>query len=179
MLRKAVTVIGAATLLLMMTYTVLNVIIRSTVGTPLPAAIELTTRWWMVPMVFSGWVIAHLAREHIIVDFVVDNAGSRVRTVMAAVNGILLILFLALVTYAGLQGALENQARSEYGVDTGWPIWVTRYLVPGFAVLFIGYILHDGWRWIANHRGGGTAVTAQQSSGQQTPAEQTGAGHDS
>lgn len=153
MLRNAITLIGAAALLLMMLYTVLNVIIRATVGAPLPAAIELTTRWWMIPLVFSGWVLAHLVREHIIVDFVVDGAGRRVRIIMAVVNGVLLALFLGLVAYAGVQGALENQARGEYGIDTGWPVWATRYVIPVFAVVFIGYLLHDAWRWIAGRRG--------------------------
>lgn len=152
MLRRIITVIGAAALLLMMLYTVLNVVVRATVGTPLPAAIELTTRWWMIPLVFSGWVLAHLAREHIVVDFVVDGAGRRVRTVMAFINGALLTLFLGLVAYAGFLGALENQARSEYGIDTGWPVWATRYVIPVFALVFIGYLLHDGLRWIRSRR---------------------------
>lgn len=152
MLRTAITLIGAAALLLMMFYTVLNVIVRATVGTPLPAAIELTTRWWMIPLVFAGWILAHHVREHIIVDFVVDGAGSRVRTAMAVINGLLLILFLALIAYAGLLGAMENQARSEYGIDTGWPVWLTRYVIPAFAVIFIGYLLHDAVRWLARRR---------------------------
>lgn len=188
MLRNAITLIGAAALLLMMLYTVLNVIIRATVGTPLPAAIELTTRWWMIPLVFSGWVLAHLVREHIIVDFVVDGAGSRVRTIMAVVNGALLALFLGLVAYAGVQGALENQARGEYGIDTGWPVWATRYVIPVFAVMFIGYLLQDAWRWIAARRADGVEVAesvetghAPESGGarETQTAHQTGVGHDS
>lgn len=178
-MKKAVTFLGAAALLLMMTYTVANVIVRSVTGVPLPAAVELTTRWWMVPMVFAGWVIAHWAREHIIVDFVVDGARPRVRAVMAVVNAVILIFFLALLAYAGFAGALENQARGEYGIDTGWPVWITRYAVPFFALVFIGYVLSDGWRALT-HRGRTAAAHDSTSSDvlAEGTAVETGATHD-
>lgn len=176
-MKNAVTVIGGAALLLMMVYTVANVVVRTITGVPLPSAVELTTRWWMVPLVFAGWVIAHWAREHIIVEFVVDSARPRVRAVMTGINACLLVLFLALIAYAGFAGAFENQARGEYGIDTGWQVWITRYAVPLFAVVFIGSVIADGWQALARRRtttgdgeqpgsrGGGTA-----------PA--TGAAHD-
>lgn len=177
MIRKAITGIGAAALLLMMLYTVLNVIVRSTTGTPLPAAVELITRWWMVPLVFCGWILAHLVREHIIVDFVVDGAGRRAQPIMAFINAVLLILFLGLVSYAGFLGALENQTRNEYGIDTGWPVWITRYAVPALTVVFIGYVVHDGWAWLSRRKKGTDQPDEETEAVVASNAPTTGDGH--
>ena len=177
MIRKAITGIGAAALLLMMFYTVLNVIVRSTTGTPLPAAVELITRWWMVPLVFCGWILAQLVREHIIVDFVVDGAGPRVQAIMAFVNSVLLIVFLGLVAYAGFLGALENQSRNEYGIDTGWPVWITRYAVPALTAVLIGYIVHDGWAWLSGRKKGTDQLDEETEAVVASDAPMTGDSH--
>lgn len=138
--------VAVLTLWAIMLYTVGNVVSRMVGAGPLPAVIELITRWWMVPLVFAGWALAHLGNEHIRVEFISDIANSAVRTALYWVNHALLLLFLALVTFGGWLGAQQNRLRGEYGIDTGAPVWVTRYAVPILTALFILLIIADVWK---------------------------------
>lgn len=138
-----VQVICVIALFAMMLYTVGNVLARVTAGTPLPAVIELITRWWMVPMVFGGWLLAQLNREHIVVDFVVERARGVVGLAYRFLNHVLLLLFLGIVGVGGWIGAQENRIRGEYGIDTGAPVWITRYAVPIMVAVLFGYIVYE------------------------------------
>lgn len=140
--RWLVLVISVFVLFAMMFYTVANVVSRVAAGTPLPAVIELVTRWWMVPLVFGGWLIAHLADEHIRVEFITERATGLVASLSQLLTRLLLLLFLGIVAYGGWVGATQNRLRSEHGIDTHAPVWITRYAVPlmvGAFILFVVY----------------------------------------
>ena len=142
-IRLVVEVICGLLLFAIMLYTVGNVISRTIVGTPLPAVIELITRWWMVPLVFGGWLVAHLAGEHIRVDFIVEKTSGIVTPFYQVANKVLLAVFLVLVTYGGWIGATENRLRAEHGIDTNAPVWTTRYAVPVMAALFFAFLVYE------------------------------------
>lgn len=145
-LKGALQTVAVLSLWAIMMYTVGNVVSRVLGGGPLPAVIELITRWWMVPLVFAGWALAHLGNEHIRVEFVSGLANTAVRESLYWINNVLLVLFLALVTYGSWFGAQQNRLRGEYGIDTGAPVWTTRYAIPILTALFIVLILADMWR---------------------------------
>lgn len=138
-----VTVSSVIVLFAIMLYTVANVINRTIVGTPLPAVIELITRWWMVPLVFGGWLIAHLADEHIRVDFIAERATGIVAPLHQLLNKLLLLAFLALIAVGGWIGATENRLRDEHGIDTGAPIWISRYAVPLMTAALILFVVYE------------------------------------
>lgn len=140
--RLLVQVISVIVLFAMMFYTVANVVSRVAAGTPLPAVIELITRWWMVPLVFGGWLIAHVANEHIRVEFITERSTGMVASMNQLLNKLLLLLFLGIVAYGGWVGATQNRLREEHGIDTQAPVWITRYAVPlmtGAFILFVAY----------------------------------------
>lgn len=145
-LTGAMQAVGVLSLWAIMLYTVGNVASRLMGAGPLPAVIELITRWWMVPLVFAGWTLAHLANEHIRVEFVSGLANTAVRETLYWVNQILLVLFLVLLTYGSWMGAQQNRLRGEYGIDTGAAVWTTRYAVPILAALFVVLVLADVWK---------------------------------
>lgn len=142
-IRRVVELVCVIALFAIMIYTVANVLARILVGPPLPAAIELITRWWMIPLVFGAWLLAYVAKEHIHVDFVVEGTRSGIRFAYELINRLLLLLFLGLIIYGGWVGATENRIRGEYGIDTGWPVWTTRYFVPILVALLFGYIAFE------------------------------------
>lgn len=140
---QLVMVSSVIVLFAIMFYTVANVINRTIVGTPLPAVIELITRWWMVPLVFGGWLIAHLADEHIRVDFIAERASGVVAPLHQLLNKLLLLAFLTIVAYGGWVGATENRLRQEHGIDTGAPIWISRYAVPVMTAALIIVVAYE------------------------------------
>ncbi|HHX47905.1 MAG TPA: TRAP transporter small permease [Brevibacterium sp.] len=141
--RLLVEISSAIILFAIMLYTVANVISRVVAGTPLPAVIELITRWWLVPLVFGGWLIAHLADEHIRVDFIIERADGVVDLLYRFLNKGLLLLFLGIIAYGGWIGATENRMRQEHGIDTGAPVWITRYAIPILTALFLGVVVYE------------------------------------
>lgn len=145
-LKTTLQTVAVLALWAIMLYTVGNVVSRMVGAGPLPAVIELITRWWMVPLVFAGWALAHLGNEHIRVEFISDIATTSVRTTLYWANNALLILFLALVAAGGWLGAQQNRLRGEYGIDTGAPVWVSRYAVPILTALFVLLIIIDVWK---------------------------------
>lgn len=151
---KAVLTIGLQTVAILslwaiMLYTVGNVVSRLAGFGPLPGAIELVTRWWMVPLVFAGWALAHLGNEHIRVEFISDLSNRTIRNALYWINNALLLLFLSLLTVGSFLGAQQNRLRGEYGIDTGAPVWITRYAVPILAAIFIVLIVADIWKKLA------------------------------
>lgn len=145
-----VTVSCVIVLFAIMFYTVANVINRIVVGTPLPAVIELITRWWMVPLVFGGWLIAHLANEHIRVEFISERTTGIFAPIHQLLNRVLLLVFLGIIAYGGWVSATENRLRNEHGIDTGAPIWITRYAIPLMTAAFIIFVVYEttklAWR---------------------------------
>lgn len=160
-----VTVSCVIVLFAIMIYTVANVVNRIVVGTPLPAVIELITRWWMVPLVFGGWLIAHLANEHIRVEFISERTTGVFASIHQLLIRVLLLVFLGIIAYGGWVGATENRLRSEHGIDTGAPIWITRYAVPLMTAAFIIFVVYEttklAWR---TFRRTGDALQAQSAS---------------
>lgn len=142
-IRCLVTGSSVIVLFAIMLYTVANVINRTVVGTPLPAVIELITRWWMVPLVFGGWLIAHHADEHIRVDFIAERATGIFAPLYQLLNRVLLLLFLTIIAYGGWIGATENRLRNEHGIDTGAPIWLSRYAIPIMTAAFIAFVAYE------------------------------------
>lgn len=141
--RLLVQIVSVIVLFAMMFYTVANVISRVASGTPLPAVIELITRWWMVPLVFGGWLIAHVAHEHIRVEFITERSTGAVASMNQLLNKLLLLLFLAIIAYGGWVGATQNRLRNEHGIDTQAPVWITRYAVPLMTAAFILFVAYE------------------------------------
>lgn len=142
-------------------YTVANVVWRTIVGVPLPATIELVTRWWMVPLVFVGFIVAQLRKEHVRVDFVGDHINLKARPGYEVAVRILLILFLLLVAKAGWDNAVLNMQRDEVGIDTQWPVWTTRFAVPILVVVFVAYLIGEAVAIAARWRPTATEATTE------------------
>lgn len=146
--RLVVQVVSVIVLFAMMLYTVANVVSRVAVGTPLPAVIELITRWWMVPLVFGGWLIAHVAKEHIRVEFITERSTGLVASMNQLLNKLLLLLFLGIIAYGGWVGATQNRLRDEHGIDTQAPVWITRYAVPLMTAAFILFVAYETAKFV-------------------------------
>lgn len=135
--------VGMAALIAMVGYVIANVTLRFTVGDTLPAVTEVVTRWLLVPLATLGWVVAAQRREHIDVRLLIDGATSGVRRWTEMVNYALTIAFTASIGYFGWRGAVGAMRINEYGVDSGLPVWVTRFTIPLASALLIWALLRQ------------------------------------
>lgn len=159
--RVTLEAIGGLAIGAILFYTVANVAWRTIVGVPLPATIELVTRWWMVPLVFVGFIVAQIRKEHVRVDFVGDHINPKARPSYEIAVRILLILFLILVAKAGWDNAVLNMQRNEVGIDTHWPVWTTRFVVPVLVVVFMAYLIGEAVAIAARWRRPATEATKE------------------
>ena len=133
--------LGAAALFALMAMTFADVVLRSALDAPLPAATELT-RILMAVIVFSGVPIISARNQHIAVDLLDSIFPARFRTLR---DGLLSIACGALLYWPALRvGALAERAR-DYGdvteflaIPTFYPAWFIAGAVWLTAALMIG-----------------------------------------
>jgi len=132
--------------------TVLSIIGRSMLRTPVPGDVELTQLGiaWAISLCLP-WCQLH--GGNIIVDFFTQRAGARARRAMDAAGCVLLALMAALLAWRTAAGALAVHGAGETSMILGMPgWWVYAGLAPGLAlsgaIALVQAMLHASGRGV-------------------------------
>jgi TRAP-type C4-dicarboxylate transport system permease small subunit len=127
-LARAFAFTGGAVLVGMTGMSVVSIVGRTVLGSPVPGDFELV-------QVGSAAAIAaflpycQLRRGNIIVDFFTVRAGARVQGTLDALGALLYAGAMALLAWRAVAGMLAVKAAGEVTMIVGFPIWV------GYAVI--------------------------------------------
>jgi TRAP-type C4-dicarboxylate transport system permease small subunit len=127
-LARAFAFTGGAVLVGMTGMSVVSIVGRTVLGSPVPGDFELV-------QVGSAAAIAaflpycQLRRGNIIVDFFTVRAGTRVQGTLDALGALLYAGVMALLAWRAVAGMLAVKAAGEVTMIVGFPIWV------GYAVI--------------------------------------------
>lgn len=142
--------LGALVLFTMMILTVVDVVGRYFLNSPVPGSAE-ATELLLAVAVFAGIPIAALRGEHIRIDILEHFFGERVRAVQALIGGMLAALVMALVAWRLWLRAQELAGYDERSSHLGFPMaWLAGFLAFSALLAVVGFAVH-AWR---SRRGG-------------------------
>src|SRR3990170_5864635 len=139
---RALSIVAATALLVMMMHVVLHALARFLLNAPISGTNEMVQFWYLPVVALLGIPAAQLQREHITVTLLVDWV-SRVPAIAFRLFSAALCLLVSIgFAWFGFDEALQNtRVRSTAGFTDviTWPVY---YLVPlVFAVLAILYLI--------------------------------------
>lgn len=133
-LARAFALAGGALLVVITGMSVVSIVGRAVLGTPVPGDFELV-------QVGCGAGIAmflpycQLRRGNIIVDFFTVRAPARVQAALDAVGALALAAVMALLAWRTTAGMLTVKAAGEVSMIVGFPIWIGyAAIVPSLAL---------------------------------------------
>lgn len=102
---KVIAMIGMGIMVVMMMFTVMDVVMRYFAHHPIPGTTELT-EYMMVCVVFSAGVWCAIKRRHVKVDLVVSRFSPRIQAIFDSVTLFLGFAVCALITWQSLVESL-------------------------------------------------------------------------
>jgi TRAP-type C4-dicarboxylate transport system, small permease component len=144
----ALAVLGAIACIVMSAQVFVDVLTRTIARAPLPGTLDFVTYIWMPVLVFSGFALAELRREHITMDLVTQGLRGRAASVARIVAGAISIVVMAILLVFSVQAALDSVALQQATFGTVhvavWPIKL--FMVVGLALMLlqmIANVVHD------------------------------------
>ncbi len=133
--------VGGFVVVVLMFMEALDALGRKTFGA-LPGALEFSEAL-MVPAVFLPLMFVQLKREHVFVGVVTLGFPLRVQAFMDGAAALVGALIFVLLTWLGVQKALDATAVWEYRVAIiSVPIWPFRWMIPlGTGLLVLQLVL--------------------------------------
>ena len=133
--------LSGALLIGLMVLTVVNILGRWLFATPLPGTVELT-EIGMVAIVFTGLAYAQVREDHIRVDLLYEQLGTRGRRVLGLFAALVSFATVAVVTwrlwvYAG-QLQASGRTTSALRIPLSWVAWIA---VAGGVVYAVGVMV--------------------------------------
>lgn len=138
-LSRAMGVIAALAIVILMAAIVTDVVTRYLTGSSMPAMVELSESA-LVVSIFFGLAWAGASGAHVSVTLVTDRISASVNRVLSIAVWTLTSLFVMWLTYATYGRAMNATERGETRMGiVEWPMWPLRWvIVAGFlALLFI------------------------------------------
>ncbi|GAA4283048.1 hypothetical protein GCM10022261_05790 [Brevibacterium daeguense] len=141
-LDKALSIVTAIALILMMLHIVLHAVMRFSFNAPIYGTNEIVAYWWLPIVALLGIPAAQLQKEQITVTLAVDRMNHKTASIFkifAAVLGVLVSLGFA---WFGFEEAMDNMAMGSTAGVTDITTWPVYFLVPVvFVLLAILYFL--------------------------------------
>ena len=139
-LSRVLNLVGAGVLVIMMTLTVVNVLVRpvfrSILGVP-----ELVSYGFVVVVCF-GLAYTAIIRGHVSVELVASRFPPRVQAVIESITGLLGIGVFAIIAWQSAVYGWEQWLIGEYAPILEFPLIPFRYIaVFGFVVLCLALLL--------------------------------------
>ncbi|MDO5620321.1 MAG: TRAP transporter small permease [Paracoccus sp. (in: a-proteobacteria)] len=127
--------IGGATLLAMMLMTVTSVVLRSTIGRPIPGDFELIELGSAVAIFcFLPW--CQINGGNVLVDFFTAKAGARTNHLLEAVGDVIFLALAALILWRMWHGAADMRQYNEQTMVLRAPVWwAFAIILPAMALL--------------------------------------------
>ena len=114
----------------------------------------------MITMVFTGLASIVMAGANIRMTALVDRLGPRKQYVLAAICGVVNIIYFGVLVWAGLRQDQNSFATKVYDEATEWVLWPVQALVTlGLALALIATI------WVVYRKFIARAATARNESG--------------
>jgi TRAP-type transport system small permease protein len=141
MLSRFMGIIAIFVLVVMMLFTVLNVVMRAVFNSPIPGDVELI-EVGMVCVGFLGLAWCALRGMHISVDLVVSFFPRRVQAVFDVFSYVIGLAISILMAWRGFLEGIANRDLNNMSATLGFPIypfyWVT---ATGYAVLCLAILV--------------------------------------
>lgn len=144
-------ILAGTLMVLMAIATLLNVIGRYFLNSPIPWAEEFS-RYAFIWLVFIGAVVCTKRGRHICIDLVVLNLPKKVQPfVVFVANAATVVLMLILIYYGTILAASATQPTSTLNI----PTYIVYMVVPLSAVLILFYTIRDMLRVVRGEFGAG------------------------
>jgi TRAP-type C4-dicarboxylate transport system permease small subunit len=132
--------LGAVALFVMMGLTAADVVGRYIFNAPILGVFELT-EFMVLILIFSFLAYSQSHKTHVSVDLVINLLPKRIQVYIELFNHAVCLILMALVTWKGIERALELMEVGEASPNLGIPDYpFVFFLVLGCAVLCVEYI---------------------------------------
>lgn len=134
---RVLAILAAGAVVVIMLSTALNVVVRFTTRSTLPGTLELAQSC-LVVAVFFGLAWAGITGDHVAVRLLSDRFGRGVNRILDIVVWGLATVFMAWITYASFERALDATDRGEtsFGLIE-WPGWPWRWFLLAGLVAYL------------------------------------------
>jgi TRAP-type C4-dicarboxylate transport system permease small subunit len=131
--------VAGLSLLLMMSQTVIDVVLRAGFNNPIEGNLEVVSLYHMVAVVFLPLALVELKREHISVDLFVAAFSARVQIGFYVFAQIVALMFLSLLFYRTLLDALHSTRINQVVMGSALlVIWPAKWMLPvGFGAMML------------------------------------------
>jgi TRAP-type C4-dicarboxylate transport system permease small subunit len=140
-LSRLMGIVAICILVVMMLFTVLNVVMRAFFNSPIPGDVELI-EVWMVCVGFLGLAWCALRGMHISVDLVVTFLPKRIQAVFDSFGYLVGLGICILIAWRSLEEGIANREMHNLSATLGFPIfpfyWVTTV---GYGVLCLSILV--------------------------------------
>lgn len=135
-------ILASVVLLAMMMQIVIDVIMRSTLGSGFPATAELVSRYYMVAISLLPLAVTELHRRHIEATIFTDALRGWPRQIVAWLGIAIATAVFALMAYVAFGEAAKQTGRGTY-VEVGTTVFQTwpSYWIPFVSFTLIGVVL--------------------------------------
>lgn len=137
---RALSTIAVFLLYALMAYVTIAVAMRY-IGSPLAGVPEISGRVLMPPLVFIGIVVAQMRGEHLVVELI-DTKHRRTELLTRYHREFWMVVFALSLTIYGWSEAMHSMELRTTGIDSGFPVWIVRFVVPILGVALILFTLH-------------------------------------
>lgn len=128
--RRITIATGMLGLLVVVAPVTLQIIARSLFGISITGVSEVTVNYGMVLLVFAGLAVAQDRNEHLRVTLLPENLGDQGRRISEIFALALVLVICIAISWFGLEAALIAFREGEYAIDSGMPVWPSRFVVP-------------------------------------------------
>lgn len=138
--------LGALALLLMMLWTVTDVVLRFLFNRPVLGSYEIV-EYSMVVFVFMAFAYAQFCKAHIRVPVLLERLGPRGRSLLEAINSVIALLMGAVMTWGALLQSISqynDHVTSSVLMIPKWPFEVVTFIgLFAFCVAKVADVLMD------------------------------------
>ncbi len=123
----------------MMIHICADVVLKYTIGAPVPATLEMVSYYYMSAAVFLPFAALERDGNLVFVEIIYDRIGADAQTIFHLLALVFSVAYCGVLAYAAWNPAVRAFAAGSYaGTLTQIPIWPTRFLpIVGFSLLAV------------------------------------------
>ena len=151
LISKWMAVFGGVILFILAILTTISVFGRKFLDTPAPGDFELVAIGTGVA-VFACLPYCQLMRGNVLVDFFMNNAPTRAKTIADIIAGLIFLAIGLMLTWRMIYGAIDMHDVNEVSMTIGFPRWSTFPISIVFMSFLVIIIIYTLGRSIAETR---------------------------
>ena len=151
LISKWMAVFGGVILFILAILTTISVFGRKFLDTPVPGDFELVAIGTGVA-VFACLPYCQLMRGNVLVDFFMNNAPTRAKTIADIIAGLIFLAIGLMLTWRMIYGAIDMHDVNEVSMTIGFPRWSTFPISIVFMSFLVIIIIYTLGRSIAETR---------------------------